>query len=159
MAAPRPSPPNSRPGGGIPVTTTTNQLILAVPTALLLGILEPFDCPPWPVTDTDTGFMPPFTADDVRAVVATDRLYSRRILFTDFVDAATHISRVACLVQTWTNDGSDPPIVEVMDPEWLIVDDGYHRICAAAVRGDEHVHVEVGGWLEAAEQMFGVRIP
>lgn len=141
------------------MTTTTDQLILAVPAALLLDILDPFDCPPWPVTDTDTGFMAPFTADDVREAIVTNRLHSRRALFPDLVDAATHISRVAYLVQTWINDGTDPPIVEVMDPEWLIVDDGYHRICAAAVRGDEHVHVEVGGWLEAAEQMFGVRIP
>jgi hypothetical protein len=73
------------------------------------------------------------------------------------VSHETHIARIAWLVEHWVNDGTDAPVVDVWGS--LAVEDGYHRICAAAVRGDRHVHVEVSGDLDLAEDLFGVTIP
>ncbi len=127
-----------------------DQLLVAVSTDLLVDLAEPFACPPW-------DGMPPFAPDSVRQFVA--RNLFRDTPATETCGVHEHLARIAYLAVNWVNDGTDPPVVEVLADETLAVQDGYHRIAAAAVRGDQHVWVEVGGWLDAAETLFGVTIP
>ncbi len=129
---------------------TDGRLVVAVSTDLLVDLAEPFAAPPW-------DGMPPFTPDSVRQFVA--RNLFRDTPATETCGAHEHLARIAYLAVNWVNDGSDPPVVEVLADETLTVQDGYHRLCAAAVRSDEHVWVEVGGWLDTAEALFGIIIP
>ncbi len=135
------------------VAETDGQLLVAVSTDLLVDLAEPFADPPW-------DGMPPFTPDTVRKTLAAGQLYRHHIPVSAYdTPPDVHVARIAWLAVNWVNDGSDPPVVEVLADETMTVQDGYHRIAAAAVRGDQHVWVEVGGWLDAAEALFGVTIP
>lgn len=124
----------------------------AVPTSRLLDLLDPFNLPPWDGCR-------PFITVDVLHFVIRGQMHPHRIRVSDYEDHDIHIARIAWLVAHWANDGTDMPTVEIAEPARLVVHDGYHRICAAAARGDAAVHLDVGGLIDAAEELLGVRIP
>lgn len=69
-----------------------------------------------------------------------------------------HIARIAYLTRHWANDGSDTPEIEVLIDGTLVVNDGYHRICAAIARSDTQIIVDISGALDEAESILGVTI-
>ncbi len=135
-------------------TTATGCLIVAAPTAVLVDLLDPFNCTPW-------DGMPAFTVSHVRLFVDAGRLHPHRIVQPHDEAPETHLARIAWLVVNWRNDGTEPPQVETVvgGYDQVVVWDGYHRICAAIVRGDPHILVELGGDLDLAEHLFDVTIP
>lgn len=134
------------------VVGADGKVLVAASTDLLLDQLDPFNCTPW-------DGMPAFTVADVAAKVDVGDLHPHRIVNSHDEPPDVHLARIAWLVLHWANDGSDPPQVEVGGRYGLSVHDGYHRICAAVVRGDERVWLDVGGDLGEAEELFGVVIP
>jgi hypothetical protein len=133
---------------------TVAELIVAVPTATLVDLLDPFNCTPW-------DGMPAFTVSQVRLFVDAGRLHPHRIVQSHDEPAEIHLARIAYLVEHWPNDGTDPPQVEVWPARYgyVTVHDGYHRICAAITRGDPHILVDLAGDLDLAEDMLGIDIP
>jgi hypothetical protein len=125
--------------------------LISVPSRLLEEMLDPYGSPPWEGSR-------PFAPLDVHAAAAAGQLTSRRLLAGELLDFDVHVGRVAYLMGTWRNDGSDPPALEVLEDDTLIVNDGYHRICAAIARGAVNMCVDVAGYLDSAEELFGVTI-
>lgn len=123
-----------------------------VPTARLLDLLDPFRLPPWDGCR-------PFTAADVLHYVIRGDLHPHRIVVSDHEIHDIHVARIAWLVVNWVNNGLDMPIVEIVGPDRLVVHDGYHRICAAAARGDATVLLDIGGLVDEAEALLGVPVP
>lgn len=65
---------------------------------------------------------------------------------------ALHVARVAHLVRTWRNDGSDPPEVELYRGTVTVLD-GWHRLAAAVARGDREVTVNLSGFVGEAHAL------
>jgi hypothetical protein len=65
-----------------------------------------------------------------------------------------HEARIAYLVQ---NPSSSPIEVEFIDAEQAILEmqDGWHRLAAALVRGDENISINVGGYFRHAVARLG----
>lgn len=129
--------------------------LVAVRTPLVMSLAGyPLDRPPW------EGVTEPIRLGHVRQAIRDDQLWPAP-LYSEVANhpRSVHIARIAWLAVHWRNDGTDPPQVEAVGPYQLVVNDGYHRICAAIVRTDLTVVLDVGGWLDAAEEMFGVAIP
>jgi hypothetical protein len=118
---------------------------------VLHRLLSPFELPPWQNAR-------PFTTADVLAARAAGRLHAERIPAESLMDMDVHIARIAYLADHWRDDGSDPPLIEVLEDETVVVNDGYHRICAAIVREDETIIIDVSGYIDEAEAVFGVTI-
>lgn len=74
-------------------------------------------------------------------------------------EALAHVGRVRYLMQFGWDDAIELdvgiPVLNYSGPEWKVID-GNHRLAAAALRGDEHILVTVGGQLDHATALLGV---
>jgi hypothetical protein len=127
----------------------TTALVVAMPVDTFLDLLpfHPYRNQPWWIDG-------PLSVAEVLSCAAPDP--GRRDWGGDGQPRSVHTARVAHLVRSWVNDGTDPPDVEVF--RGVIVQDGWHRIAAAIARNDQMLLVELCGFMsEAAE--YGFPIP
>ena len=125
------------------------ELIVAVDTSRIVGLLDPFGGPPWHGSR-------PFDPAEVREAIAAGDLHPSPILALDRVGMSRHVARIAWLIEHWRNDGTDAPQLEVLQDGELVVNDGWHRLCAAAIRGDEQLLVDLSGFIDEAPDLLGV---
>jgi hypothetical protein len=126
---------------------------VAVPVELLAELFGAFASQPWPCDDDVTERL-------VRGRLAAGELESRDShSWTDaeYRSAAVHAGRIAHLMRSWQSSDAEALQLEIISPDGMArLHDGHHRLWAAALRGDESVHVEISGYLSAAERLLGL---
>lgn len=107
------------------------------------------------------GVAEPITRDEVQKAIDMDKLHAEPInpWATPIPSRDDHIQRVAYLaVNSWTEE----ILIDVGVPsmgayvEWII-EDGNHRLAAAFFRGDTHIKASVGGDIDYAAELLGVK--
>jgi len=127
------------------------SLIVTAPVCRIVDLLGPFDSPRWLGSR-------PFDAAEVRSAGAAGDLHPDPIGARDCVLMCQHVARIAWLAGEWVNDGTNAPQVEILQDGQLVINDGWHRLCAAAVRGDEMIHLDVSGFIDEAADLLGVPV-
>lgn len=127
------------------------SLIIKIPTSLLNDIFYPFECPPWDCAS--------FTIDMVRDRINVKNFRAIQVPMGVPDLQKEHIMRIAYLTDSWINDGSDAPHVEVISDGVITIHDGWHRVCAAITRNDMYTYIDLSGNLDAAEDMLSIKIP
>lgn len=124
-----------------------------VPIANLLRIANPFTDPPWDCRS--------FTPDEVWDAIEKEAFQVKPV--PNWYPVIDQIERIAFLVVTgW--DEKELPLFDVGLPGrtfnklWPI-EDGNHRVCAAAVRGDEFITMILSGDIETLEELLDIKIP
>jgi hypothetical protein len=128
-----------------------DNLIAVVPIERL-ALTNPFDAAPWFDGQGVTleGVRGHIEAQTLEATPYPGFSYSGTSEWT----TARHEARIAYLVE---NPSLTPIEVEFIDPEQAILEmqDGWHRLAAALVRGDAEIPVHVGGYFRHAVARFG----
>lgn len=119
-----------------------------VPVANLLQIVNPFENPPW--------YCQPFTKEKVWQAIDEERFQERPV--PNWYSQEDHIERIAYLVSEGWDQEEDVPEFIVSESDWPL-GDGNHRLCAAAVRGDELIKIVIEGDLKMAESWLHIEIP
>ena len=127
------------------------QLIVTADVSRIVALLDPFDSPRWLGSR-------PFHKAEVRAAAVAGDHHAVPIGAQDTVPMRQHVARIAWLTGEWLNDGSDAPQVEILQDGELVLNDGWHRLCAAAVRGDQLIHLDVSGFIDEAPDLLGVPV-
>lgn len=117
-----------------------------------LGFTSPFDAAPWFDGQGVTleGVRGHIDAQTLEPTAYPGFSYSGTSEWT----TARHEARIAYLVQ---NPSTSPIEVEFIDPEQAILEmqDGWHRLAAALVRGDADISIHVGGYFRHAVACLG----
>lgn len=119
-----------------------------VPVKNLLKVINPFEKPPW--------YCRSFTKDEVWQAIEEGRFQAKPV--PNWWSVEDQIERIAFLVVEGWDEENDLPEIFMDEQDWPL-GDGNHRLCAAAVRGDETLKVIINGDLDAAEKLFEFKIP
>jgi hypothetical protein len=128
------------------------EFVGEIPIGRILAVTNPLACPPWhDGTEVSEG--------GVASALAESR-FERRPYSSDMTTVGRqdwtsrqHEERIAWLL---ANPSSDPIEVEISVYGDAEVDDGMHRLYAAAMRGDESVLIRIGGFIDYSPQVLGV---
>ncbi len=118
----------------------------------LLALANPVEDPPW-----ECGIL--LSKDDVLEAIAAQDWLTTPVPDEEQGNPYLHARRIAFLA---SHGWSDPIEIDVGVPSvgccpvWPI-EDGNHRLYAAAVREDTHVDTSVSGDLNYAARLFGIR--
>lgn len=134
----------------------SGRLYVAVPAPILVREVMPFSITPW-----NSGNV---TEAMVQRAIREDRLSGDNscwyVDIGDYVPASHHAERIAYLV---VHDWPDWPIAGRIEVDWkgeVSLLDGNHRVHALALKKETgDVVVELSGFLDVAEQVFGITIP
>jgi hypothetical protein len=128
------------------------EFVGEVPMGRILAVADPLADPPWH-DGTEV------TREGVAAALV-ERRFERQPYSSDTMTvgrqdwtAKRHEERIAWLL---ANPPSDPIEVEIDAYGDAGIDDGMHRLYAAAFRGDETVCIRIGGFIDHSPQVLGV---
>jgi len=123
---------------------------IAIPVSKLLALANPLATNPW-------GARPKPSRKGIEQAIAQRRFQT--IPITGPLPARYHVERIAFLIEYgW----SDPISIDVgvpgfNCPTW-VVEDGNHRLAAAAYRQDQYIAGEVSGSLARALEWLGIPV-
>jgi hypothetical protein len=130
----------------------SEEFVGEVPLGRILAVTNPLTDPPWHdgTEVCETGV----------AAALAERRFERQPYSSDMTTVARedwtsrrHEERIAWLL---ANPSPDPIEVEISAYGDAEVDDGMHRLYAAAMRRDETVLIRIGGFIDHSPQVLGV---
>lgn len=126
-----------------------------VPIGSILQHQSPLERPPWPDLRVEVDrSMIERAYSDLREGRAPDDLGSRPLTEHEYPDGRKHAERVAWLALNGWIDAISVDASLLESDKWAI-EDGNHRLAAAALRGDEEIEVWIGGFEADIERHFG----
>lgn len=130
------------------------DLLVTVDVRRLVELMDPFNNPPWCGN---------FPASMVHDAIIDGRLNPVNPCWPDSgqddMSEMSHAERIAFLVvHGW--DDSNPVSVEVGENGEIWLTDGNHRLHALAyMKVSGQIRIQIGGFIDIAEELLDVRIP
>jgi hypothetical protein len=136
-----------------------HSMSTSIPVSTLIGFCSPFDYNVWgcgvvSITDIQRAI------DDGQRLDHEQWAILKNAAGANPLTVDQHAQRIAYLIDAnWTQ----PIEIDVgvprlgCTPSW-IYEDGNHRLCAAVMRNDSAIQVNISGDVDYAESIFGVKV-